>query len=183
MSLDVHAGYRRISTYSKGYRWEVTDPETGDGGWVFDGWDEYKSNIFSLGVGSTKYWERIALGGKVDGYLNSSNLYVNAAAQFKYYPLDDGRTSIIVTGSAGTAPEANMIDNAMPGSFDKLNTSVGLGGIYMINKHLSAGLMGEWHTFYSQTNNRSGGAWDYTETITTRYRNLYNIHLQLYVHF
>ena len=43
--------------------------------------------------------------------------------------------------------------------------------------------MGEWHTFYSQTNNRSGGAWDYTETITTRYRNLYNIHLQLYVHF
>ena len=76
-----------------------------------------------------------------------------------------------------------MIDNAMPGSFDKLNTSVGLGGIYMINKHLSAGLMGEWHTFYSQTNNRSGGAWDYTETITTRYRNLYNIHLQLYVHF
>lgn len=183
VSLDVHAGYRRISTYSKGYRWEVTDPETGDGGWVFDGWDEYKSNIFSLGVGSTKYWERIALGGKVDGYLNSSNLYVNAAAQFKYYPLDDGRTSIIVTGSAGTAPEANMIDNAMPGSFDKLNTSVGLGGIYMINKHLSAGLMGEWHTFYSQTNNRSGGAWDYTETITTRYRNLYNIHLQLYVHF
>lgn len=183
VTLDVHAGYRRISTYAKDYRWEITNVETGEGGWVFDGWDENRTNVFSLGVGSTKYWERIALGGKVDGYINSAKLYVNAAAQFKYYPLNDGRTSIIVTGSAGTAPEANMIDYAMPGTFDRLNTSVGLGGIYMINKHLSAGLMGEWHTFYTQTNERTGGAWDYTETLNTRYRNLYNVHLQLYVHF
>ena len=182
VSLDVHAGYRRISTYAKGYRWESSlNPE--ESAWVFDGWDETKQNFFSLGAGATKYWERISLGGKVDGFFTTSKLYVNAATQFKYYPLNDGRTSIIVTGSAGTAPEANMIDHAMPGTFDKLNTSVGLGGIYMINKHLSAGLMGTWHTFYSQTNNRSGGFADYTETITTRYRNLYNIHLQLYVHF
>ena len=182
VTVDVHAGYRRISTYSKAYRWDYV-PETGEGAWVFDGWDEYNTNFFSLGVGATKYWERVALGGKVDGFFTASKLYVNASAQFKYYPLDDGRTSIIVTGSAGTAPEANMIDNAMPGTFDKLNTSVGLGGIYMINKHLSAGLMGTWNTFYSQLNERDGGSMDFTETITTRYRNLYNIHLQLYVHF
>lgn len=182
VTADVHAGYRRISTYSKAYRWDYV-PETGEGAWAFDGWDEYNTNFFSLGVGATKYWERVALGGKVDGFFTASKLYVNASAQFKYYPLDDGRTSIIVTGSAGMAPEANMIDNAMPGTFDKLNTSVGLGGIYMINKHLSAGLMGTWNTFYSQLNERDGGSMDFTETITTRYRNLYNIHLQLYVHF
>ena len=182
VSLDVHAGYRRISTYSKAYRWDYV-PEIGEGAWTFDGWDEYKANFFSVGVGSTKYWEHISLGGKVDGFFASSDVYVNAAVQFKYYPLNDGRTSIIVTGSAGTAPEANIIDNAMPGTFDKLNTSVGLGGIYMINKHLSAGLMGTWNTFYSQLNNRDGELMNYSETITTRYRNLYNIHLQLYVHF
>lgn len=182
VTADVHVGYRRISTYSKDYRWDFV-PETGEGAWAFDGWDEYKTNFFSLGVGATKYWERVALGGKVDGFFASSDVYVNAAVQFKYYPLNDGRTSIIVTGSAGTAPEANIIDNAMPGTFDKLNTSVGLGGIYMINKHLSAGLMGTWNTFYSQLNNRNGEQMNYSETITTRYRNLYNIHLQLYVHF
>ena len=114
----------------------------------------------------------------------SSHIYGNLSAQFKYYPLEDGRTNIAVVGSVGTAPEANMIDNALPGTFDKLNTMVGLGGTYMVNKRLSLGLMGTWHTFYSQLNNRitlDGGG--YTDNLTTKYRNLFNIHFQLYVHF
>ena len=183
VAVDVHGGYRRVDSYAKAFRWETSTDPTYGGTWVFDGWDDHAEHIFNLGVGATKFWEHISLGGKADGFVNGDKLYVNASTQFKYYPLSDGRTSIIVTGSAGTAPEADMIDNAMPGTFDHLNTSVGLGGIYMFNKHVSAGLMGEWHTFYSQLNNREGGSINYREWITTKYKNLYNIHFQLYVHF
>ena len=122
--------------------------------------------------------------GKLDGFLLSSHLYANLSAQLKYYPRDDGRTNITLVSSVGTSPEANMIDNAMPGTFDKLNTMVGLGGTYMVNKRLSLGLMGTWHTFYSQLNTRTmldGGG--YIDGITTKYRNLFNINFSLYVHF
>ena len=143
----------------------------------------WRNNLFNVGAGVSKAWDRLILSGRLDGFLMSSHLYANATAQLKYFPLEDGRTSITVTGSVGSAPEANLIDNAMPGTFDKLNSMVGLGGIYMINKHLSVGLMGTWQTFYSQVNQRAGGMFDYTEWLDTRYRNLYNVHVQLYVHF
>lgn len=179
ISLDVHASFRRISTYSKAYKWNDIEPQ----GWISDGWKEFHRNLFSAGAGLSKSWERIILSGKADGFLLSSNLYFNASAQLKYFPIEDGRTSLNITGGVGSAPEANMIDNAMPGSFDKLNTMVGLGGLYMLNKHISVGLMGTWHTFYNQLNEREGSLENYYETIETKYKNLFNVHLQLQIHF
>ena len=117
LSLDIHAMYRRISTYSKTFRW---DDSYGEGGWVFNGWDRSNHNLFSAGLGLSKVWNQVLVGGKADAYLLSSRLYVNASAQLKYYPLEDGRTNITVTGAVGTAPEADMIDYAMPSSFDRL---------------------------------------------------------------
>ena len=180
LSWDVHATYRRISTYSKTFRWDGND---GEGGWAFNGWDRSNHNLFNAGMGLSKVWSQVLVGGKADAYLLSSHLYVNASAQLKYYPLDDGRTNITVTGAVGTAPEANMIDYAMPSSFDRLNTMVGLGGTYMFNSHLSGGVMGTWHTFYTQLNNRTGTRTKYVENIDTRYKNLYNVYLQLFIHF
>lgn len=183
MTIDLHGSYRRINTYSRMFRWEQENPEA-EGVWAFDGWDEHKADLFSAGVGASKTWDRFLLSGKLDGFLLSSHLYANLSAQLKYYPRDDGRTNITLVSSVGTSPEANMIDNAMPGTFDKLNTMVGLGGTYMVNKRLSLGLMGTWHTFYSQLNTRTmldGGG--YIDGITTKYRNLFNINFSLYVHF
>lgn len=177
--LDVHANYRRISTYSKDYRWGEDEPQA----WIFDGWKKYDRNLISVGAGLSKTYEQLYIGGKVDGFLLSSNLYFNASTQLKYFMLEDGRSSITVTGGLGTAPEANMIDNAMPATFDKLNTMVGLGATYMFNKNLSLSVMGTWHTFYSQLNQRYGTLENPYEQIETRYRNLYNVHLQLHVYF
>ena len=182
-TVDLHGSYRRINTYSRAFKWVQESPEA-EGAWAFDGWDGHKADLFSAGLGASKTWDRFLLSGKVDGFWMSSHMYANASAQLKYYPREDGRTNITVVGSVGTAPEANMIDNAMPGTFDKLNTMVGLGGTYMVNKRLSLGLMGTWHTFYSQLNTRTvldGGG--YLDGITTKYRNLFNVHFQLYVHF
>ena len=186
-SLDLAGGVMesaagRINTYSKLFAWAESDVD-GEGSWAFDGWEESGNNLFNVGAGVSKAWDRLILSGRLDGFLMSSHIYANATAQLKYFPLEDGRTSITVTGSVGSAPEANLIDNAMPGTFDKLNSMVGLGGIYMINKHLSVGLMGTWQTFYSQVNQRGGDAFNYTEWLNTKYRNLYNVHVQFYVHF
>ena len=182
ISVDLHAAYRRISTYSKRFAWAVSDVD-GEGEWAFDGWEESGHNLFTVGTGVSKAWDRLILNGRLDGFLFTDHVYANATAQFKYFPSEDGRTSITMVGSVGSAPEANLIDNAMPGTFDKLNAMVGLGGIYMINKHISAGLMGTWQTFYSQVNQRGGDLLNYTEWLNTRYRNLYNVHVQLYIHF
>ena len=183
MTVDLHGSFRRINTYTKRYEWMQESPEA-EGGWVFDGWDEHKNNLFIVGLGASKTWERFYLGGRADGFWMSGHMYANAAAQLRYFPLTDGITNITLTGSVGTAPEANMIDNAMPGTFDKLNTMVGLGGTYMVNRRITLGLMGTWHTFYSQLNTRTvldGGG--YVDDIMTRYRNLFNIHFQIYVRF
>ena len=183
VTVDLHGSFRRINTYTRGYAWIQESPEA-EGGWAFDGWDEHKNNLFILGLGASKTWERFYLGGRADGFWMAGHMYANVAAQFRYFPLNDGRTNITLTGSVGTAPEANMIDNALPGTFDKLNTMVGLGGMYMVNKRITLGLMGTWHTFYSQLNTRTtletGG---YMDDIVTRYRNLFNVHFQIYVHF
>ena len=178
-TLDVHANYRRISTYSKEYRWEEGEVQD----WTFNGWKKYDRNLISVGAGLSKTYEQFYMGGKVDGFLLSSNLYFNASAQLKYFMLDDGRTSVTITGGLGTAPEANMIDYAMPATFDKLNTMVGLGGTYMFNKNLSLSVMGTWHTFYSQLNQRYGTLDNPYEQIETKYRNLYNVHVQLHIYF
>ena len=178
-TLDVHANYRRISTYSKNYRWSDDESQA----WLFDGWNRYDRSLITVGAGVSKTYDQLYVNGKVDGFLLSSKVYFNASAQLKYFLLEDGRTSVTVTGGLGTAPEANMIDYAMPATFDKLNTMVGLGGMYMFNKHLSLGVMGTWHTFYSQLNQRYGVPGNSYEQIETKYRNLYNVHLQLHVYF
>ena len=175
ITLDVHANYRRIPVYSKDFRWEE--------GWTFDGWNKNDRNLFTLGVGASKTWNNLLLGGKIDGFLFSANPYFNASTQLKYFLLEDGYTSVSVSAGLGTAPEANMIDYAMPGAFDRLNTMVGMGGVYMFNEHLSVGLTGTWHTFYSQLNQRQGTLKNYNELVKTEYRNLYNVHLQLYIYF
>ena len=180
---EVHLGYRRINTYSKRFAWEAVEGDEGEGYWVFDGWDCQRHNLFNVGAGTAKNWDNFRLSGKVDAFIFSNKLYFNASAQAKYFPLADRRTSITAMAGAGTSPEANLIDNAFPGSFDRLNTMVGLGGSYQFTPHVAVGLMGTWYTFYSQMNSREGTFNSYEDKLETTYRNLFNVHAQLVISF
>lgn len=180
---EVHLGYRRINTYSKRFAWEAVEGGEGEGYWVFDGWDCQRHNLFNVGAGTAKNWDNFRLSGKVDAFIFSNRLYFNASAQAKYFPLADRRTSITAMAGAGTSPEANLIDNAFPGSFDRLNTMVGLGGSYQFTPHVAVGLMGTWYTFYSQMNSREGTFNSYEDKLETTYRNLFNVHAQLVISF
>lgn len=179
---DVHASYRKIRLYDKSFAWEQPNPEA-EGSWVFDHWNESRHNLFSVGIGAAKTWDNFRISGKVDGYMLNKKFYANAATTVKFFPMNDGRTNVYATGSVGSAPEAGLLEYAMPGTFSKLNTMVGLGGSYMLNKNISIGLLGTWSTFYNQVNAREGGLSDFNDYIETSYRNLYNIYVQLQIYF
>lgn len=183
---EIHGSYRRINTYSKEFAWSpdtLASDDENAGGWVFDNWKRSRKNLFGLGLGVTKEIGDFRLGGKLDGYAMSSHFYVNASLQGKYFPLSDRRSNITMLAGVGTAPEATLIEQAMPASFERLNTMVGLGGDYFICKGVSVGLLGTWYTFYHQTNTRTGTFDSYTDGLVTRYKNLFNIDVHLDISF
>ena len=86
--------------------------------------------------------------------------------------------------SIGSAPETAVLDYPLPGSFSHTNTMVGLGGQYMVSPNITIGLMGTWNTYYNQTNTvRGKDPIHRIETVSTRYKNLYNIYAQIYISF
>ncbi len=180
-TVDLHAGYRRIETNLRTYRLDSTSTE--DNKWVFDDWKSGNTNLFNLGVGASKDMWPFNVSGKFDVLALPGHLYFNTSAQGKYFPLNDRISCITAQAGVGTAPEASVLDFGLPGSFSRLNTMVGLGGTYLLTPNLVATVMGTWHTFYNQTNRRTGGIYDYQDTTTTRYKNLFNIYVQLVISF
>lgn len=184
--IGARIGYRRIPAYNKHYEWDedLWNGNNGENGFKFTGWDQSKTNLITVGAGVAKTIEQVRLDGKVDMHFFHSNFYYNAQIGAKYFPINNGRTNINVAASLGSAPETAVLDYALPGSFSHTNTMVGLGGQYMLTPHITIGLMGTWNTFYSQSNAIYGTNPNQpVETISTRYKNLYNIYAQVYISF
>lgn len=184
--VGVRIGYRRITAYNKHYNWDenLWLSNNGENGFVFTGWDKSKTNLITVGGTVAKTIDQVRLDGKADMHFFNSKIYYNAQIGAKYFPLDDGRTNINATASLGSAPETAVLDYALPGSFSHTNTMVGLGGQYLLTPNISIGLMGTWNTFYSQSNTIRGISPNQPiETISTRYKNLYNIYAQIYISF
>ena len=184
--LEGHVGIRRINSFQKVFKWiegPYNEYNNENGGWGFDHWRNDRMNLYNLGFGITKTYEPYWFNSKVDGYYLNSRFYFSLSAQAKYYVLDDGKTCIHALGSVGSAPEATMINYAMPSMFNKLNTQVGLGGQYRVCSTLTLGVLGTWYTYYTQNNYRSGGISNYTDVLQTFYKNLYNINVQVLIAF
>ena len=184
--LGAHIGYRRVAAYNKRYEWndEFFTGSNGENGFIFTGWDESKTNLFTVGAELAKTIEIVRLNTKLDMHFFNSNFYYNAQIGAKYFPAGDGKTNINAMASIGSAPETAVLDYALPGSFSHTNTMVGLGGQYMVSPNITIGLMGTWNTYYNQTNTVKGTTqFDRIETVSTRYKNLYNIYAQIYISF
>lgn len=192
--VEAHANYRRIHAYQKQWRWnpdyynESLSSSTGSmvyGIYEFDHWLHSYSDLLSVGLGASKTLGEFWFNSKFDAYLLRSKLYFNYSAQAKYFPLNDGKTCFQVLGSIGSAPEVTMIDFAMTGTFNHLNTMVGFGGQYRLMKNVTVGVLGTWYTYYIQTQRRQtlndkGAYLDYS---TINYKNLFNIDAQLSITF
>ena len=181
-----HVGYRRVAAYNKHYEWnnEFFIGSNGENGYIFTGWDESKTNLLTVGGEVAKIIEEVRLNAKLDLHFFNSKFYYNAQVGAKYFPASDGKTNINAMASIGSAPETAVLDYALPGSFSHTNTMVGLGGQYMVSPNITIGLMGTWNTYYNQTNTvRGKDPIHRIETVSTRYKNLYNIYAQIYISF
>ena len=178
--------YRRVDYYDRDYDWIYENPDAPDdtkGIWKFTGWNHSYRNLFQLRLLGIKTLNRFSVEGDIDAYLYSASPYFAATVRGRYMPLDDYRSVAYAFFSAGTAPEASIIDIAMPRSFTKFNFSCGAGFLYQLLPSIALGLSGTWNTFYMQDQKRTGTKEDYIDSYDYTYRNLYNFAVQLVVTF
>lgn len=184
--LDIHGGYRRVEAVSRQMQADSTyiDFGTWSYNWVYKGWNKSWRNLYNAGLGIQKEMWPFILGVKGDVVILDEKYYFNASAQAKFFPIETNKfTHILASFGLGTAPESTVLDFGMPGTFSHLNTNVGLGFNWMITGNLALLLQGNWYTFYNQTNLRIGATDSFTDKVDTRYKNLFNLYLQMNIAF
>lgn len=186
-TLDLHCGFRIIPMYQKSFEWSIDklNEETNTMGiWEFTEWEKKKYSLLNLGLGFSKSVESLLLNGKFDAYQLSSQLYFSTQMQAKYFFLDDAHSSLLAFAAVGTAPEASIIDYAMPSSFEKISTTVGCGVNYLVSPSLGIGIIGILNTFYDKkVAYREGSENSFTDYYKTSYKNLYNLEINAIVFF
>ena len=185
-TLEGELGYRSINQEQVGYRWVDQSPEDPDNttsGWVPENYIRSKESLFNIGITATKSFESLVLTLASDFFVMHKHFYFNSSTQLKYLPSADRTSYIRGIVGVGTAPELNVIDYAMPGSFSKMNVSAGIGAGYLIGKHLLLGIDGLYSTLYSQSGERTGSYDDYVDDIQTKYKNLFTVSTFLSFYF
>ena len=136
-------------------------------------------NMYNLRLSGNVYRDLWRVNTNLDAFMLNKNMYFNLNSQFKYYPTYDRNTHILVSAGIGTAPEIDFVDKLMPGSFENLNASLGIGGVYMVSQNISLGLTASFHYFYNQSENNS----ETSDIAVTNYKNLYDIYAHIIFSF
>lgn len=173
--VGLKAGYRRLPD-TKQYVYRATTTEQEGASYLITG----PRDMFTLTPDVSKTWYPFWTNAKVDLIALGSKFYYNTSAQAKYFLNDDGRTNIQAMAGFGSFPEMSVVDNSLIRTFSHTNTMVGLGGQFLVTKHLTLGLLGTWYTYYNTyyTLNSANSLTTYT-----RYKNLYNVYFQVYINF
>lgn len=183
--LTPFASFRLLRSYAGTYGWQkpvigfdkVTEtPIYGDAEYIRLGWHESKKSIIQLGLGATKTIENFSLGGELSGLLFGSTFYFNSNLKLKFFPQDGSKSNLFAVAGAGTAPESSLIDRSMPVVFNKLNTFVGLGGSYFVNRSITLNISGTWYTMLSQSERLATTYIANDPYIQQDYRNYFYIH-------
>ena len=188
-TADVHAGYRNINSYSYTFGYDE-DYHT----WSPNGWKKSDNNMFNLGIGLQKSWASFTLGGKADAIDYASHFRYSAVVNGYYYPLESRILTLSTMASVSNAPQTEILDAAVPGTFDKTNTTVGAGITYQLIRNVSFSLNGTWSTFPNTLAHRNaipdntGGTptYDknnYKDTYESKYKNLFSIDGSLTIGF
>lgn len=154
--------------------------------WDFEGNFAYRlfpdnTNMFTLGLGATKYLDEFSLIGKADVGLVGQTFFVNASLKGRYFPIPGQRTYVELAAGAGTAPEMEILNYYyQPESFRHLNSFAGLGGGMLLTSKLFLGLGGSWSTLYIERWEAGPGG---VMKPTLQFRNLFNLNVTLSVSF
>lgn len=188
----LFASYRLLRSYAGIYGWQTNivnydqatqKPIYGDPEYVRTGWKESRKSMFQLGAGVTKTIEHFSLGGEVSGLFFADNLYFNSNVKMKFYPKEGSSNHVYAVAGIGTAPESSLIDRSMPVGFDKLNSFVGAGGSYFVNRHITLNLAGTWYTMLAQSERLATTYIANDPYIREDYRNYFYIHGSVLISF
>lgn len=165
--LTARASYRMLKAYKGVYGWEkpvvgydkfTEEPIYGEAEYTRVGWDGSYKGLIQAGLGANKTINQFVLGGGLDAFFLSGSFYYNGNLKMQFFPLDGNKTNFFATCGAGTAPESSLIDRSLAVSFKDINSFVGMGVYYFVNRWFNVGLDGTWYTMLSQS-----------ETLTTNY--------------
>ncbi len=130
------------------------------------------SNMEALWLGASITPAQCYLGAKVTGGLLGNRFFFNSTLRGKYFPYDDGKTSVEAQVGVGTAPELGFLNfYYSPRAYNHLNSFVALGGNWLAAPGLMFSLSGTWNTWYSESESR------------VSYRNIFIAHVQVTVYF
>lgn len=183
--LTAFASYRMLRSYAGVYGWQspivgydttTGNPIYGTPEYIRKGWTESKKHTLQLGVGATKTIDHFNLGGEVTGLYFDDKIYVNANLKMKFFPREGSSSHLFAVAGAGTAPESSLIDRSLPVAFNKLNTFVGLGGAYLLNRHITLRLAGTWYTMLTPSERLATTYIANDPYIREDYRNHFYIH-------
>ena len=189
--FNVHASYRRISTYTRKRAWVVNEekyqPTDPDYVYVSTGWQAKYDALIQVGLTAQRTINKFLVQGSVDAFALKSKIYFNSQLKGQFFPFEGTRTHVFAMGGVGNAPQTELLDNSMPAGFSKLNTFVGGGFMWFLNRHIAASLAGTWYTMYRSQEVQTGvTGTDYSTSASsssTDYKNMFYIQGQLVVTF
>lgn len=159
-TLSAFASYRMLRSYAGIYGWQkpvvgyneaTGKPIYGDPEYVRTGWNESTKHMWQVGLGVSKELGKFVLSGQVSGLLFAKKYYFNSNVKMQFFPAEGSRSHLFATLGIGSAPESSLIDRSMPVGFNELNSFVGAGGSWFINRWLTLQLSGTWYTMLSQS--------------------------------
>lgn len=188
-TLNLHSGYRRINSYSLTFAYDA-----GNHIWNADGWKKSTNNMINIGTGIHKTWTLFALSGKLDAISYASSLRYSTVVSTYYYPLQSRILSISAVAAISNAPQTEILDAALSGTFDKTNTTTGIGINYQLIRNISLSVNGTWNTFTNTVASRKaipiettdGTTYNknnYQDTYVSKYKNLFSIESTLTIGF
>lgn len=187
-TVGINASYRRVTSYGKNYEWrkqlDSDDVVAGDSVWVymFTGYHSKKENLFSAGATVSKMVNQFLFLGSANAFYLQKDIFWNAGAKMQFFPADANHSHFYVMAGLGTAPESDVIDRSLPSGFSDLNTYVGMGGLYVINRSISFGLSGLWYTMYNN-NEKTVSFYVDEKYIETYYKNMFHLTAQVILTF
>lgn len=191
--LSANISYRLLRSYAGKYGWQSTiigydkftnEPIYSDQQeYVRTGWKESKKSMFQIGAGATKTIEKFVLGGNLSGLLFAKKIYFNSNVKMQFFPQEGNSSNFFAVGGIGTAPESSLIDRSMPVGFNKINTFVGMGGSYFLNRWITLSLSGTWYTMLAQSERLATTYIANDPFIREDYRNYFYVHGSVMISF
>lgn len=187
-TLDLRASYRRVSTFDPhvvklpDLSLDYSNKKDTVYYTKMQGWEQNDMNIFIAGGTISKTVKQFLLALAVDAYRYRKSMYYSTNFKMTFFPVEGATSNVFLATGVGSAPEATLLDKRLPATFDNLNTFVGGGGKYVLNRSLTFGLSGTWYSFFLQNTYLSDSK-SYNTYTKVVYTNYFYINAQLYISF